>query len=667
MKIIKTTLREEGRFEEINIIPIDERLGRIDSSHKSIIAILGKIESNVVQSRHLKPWKAPRWKTAKIIAQHVEEIGLLARLNKENAVASTKEAVCLIDELMAYYQDGNLEKETGDYYELFLSETAIALIYGLEYFSDFLSSKQQRVLSKNLHFISDTLWDLILNSQVYDKRSRSRLAWNHSQFVHAISGICAIKLNNEQSEERIERSILWIEGYLSHSFTWDGFSREGIFYAGVTRMPLLLFMMALKKYKSIDLFHHASLINHFQYLMNEWIPNSEKFITRNDINHLNYSTTLSSLLLYANIYQCEKTLALWEAIVGEAGDQTFGNPSSESNRNGSLVLNYLFYPARLSSSIPLDSYIDSFKVYREAGVVVGFSKQSSFKYSFQASSHYGAIHSQSDHGQIYLYLNGETLLGDTSVGNSRELNTPGQSEGHNTLLIDNEGMSLSGAGWQTCSILEDATCHGNYHSMRANLTPAFNAYDSRATLAQYRRLVIVHNKEPYHIVILDSVSDYHDIEHEYAYRFHTDPNHNISHKQGAIEIEATHSMLNIIPLGLDWKPQEQKSFLFKNDVRSTFIDNLFSTKDYLGGYILVPSSKNTPVKITKQNEEVILSTETHESSVFLNPTDINNCLLSCHTTKKLGESLKNGIYINQDSSNSDSSLDRLTGSIVEFL
>ena len=616
-----------------NIIPINQRLGQVDSSHKSIISILRNIENNVVQSRRHKPWKAPRWKTAKITAQHIEEIGLLTRLEKLDAIDTTEEALRLIRELMGYYQEGSLEKETGNYYELFLSETAIALIYVSEYFSGFLSVSQKQELYESLLFISDSLWKLIHESWAYNERTQSRLAWNHSQFVHAVSGICAIKLDNEQSDERLERAILWIEGYLSHSFTWDGFSREGIFYAGATRTPLLLFLMALKEHKSVDLLHHAALLNHHQYLINEWIPSSSKFISRNDINHLSYSTTFSSLLVYAHLYQCDKTLALWETIVGEKGDQTFGNPSAGSNRNGSLVLNYLYYPANLEPCQSLEPHVDSFKVYREAGVVLGFSMKSSFKYSFQASSHLGDIHSQSDHGQIYLYLNGETLLGDTSIGNNRQIGTPGQSEGHNSLLIDGEGMSLSGEGWRTCSILEDASNYGDYHCMRANLTPAYNAYKSRVTLAQYRRLVIVHTKEPYHIIVVDSVNNYDDITHEYNYRFHSDVKHSINAKQAHIQIDAPLSELQIIPLGLDWLSQKQKTFIYKNQERSTYIDSFFSAKDFLGGYVLVPSSKQSPIEVSSQKEKVTISSKTHESTILLGLKN-TKYIIRCKTRQK---------------------------------
>jgi len=652
-----------------NIIPINQRIHQVDNTHKTIISILNQIEKNIVQSRRHKPWKEPRWKSAKITAQHIEEIGLLSRLNKIDQIEATKEALDLINELLDYYQKENLEKEIGDYYELFLSETAIALIYASEYFAEFLTEKQKQYLIDKLIYISDALWELILNSKVYEERTQNRLAWNHSLFVHAVSGICSIKLNNEQSDERLGRAILWIEGYLSHSFTWEGFSREGIFYAGATRAPLLLFLMALKEYKSIDLSHHAALLNHHQYLINEWVPNSSKFISRNDINHLSYSTTLSSLLIYAHLYQCDKTLTLWETIAGEKGDKTFGNPSAGSNRNGSLVLNYLYYPSNLTPSEPLGSYVDLFKVYREVGVVVGFSKKLAFKYSFQASTHISEIHSQSDHGQIYLYLNGDTLLSDTSVGNNRHPDTPGQSEGHNSLMIDGKGMSLSGCGWQTSSILEDASCQGGYHVIRANLTPAYNAFHSRTTLASYKRLVIVHMKEPYYIVVLDSVSDYKSVEHEYAYRFHTDTQNNISHDKDGILIEAPHSKLHIVPLGLNWQPQEQESFTFNKAIRSVYIDSLFTGKEFTGGYILIPSLKQSTVNITKSDEQITIETSAIKSNVRLSTREKNldKYVVCCETiNKQTGTNLEK-VALTKDTCSEVDSIDCLSGHIISVV
>ena len=646
----------------INIVPIEQRLPKVDNTHQSIRSILNLIKQNVERSRHEKPWEDPRWKSAKITAQHIEEIGLLARLNHNDSEDLKIEAIHLIEKLMSYYKDKNLKKETGDYFELFLSESSIAIIYTLEYFAPFLSIKQEASLEKHLAFTSDTLWELILNSREYDHRTQSRLAWNHSQFVHAVTGICAIKRNNKNSEERLARAILWIEGYMSHTFTWDGFSKEGIFYAGATRMPLLLFLMALKKYKNIDLLQHTGLLNHGQYLINEWVPKSTQFITRNDMCHVKYSTTLSSILTYAHLFQCKKALSLWESIVGEKGDKTFGNPSAENNRNGSLVLNYLFYPSELSEIPSTESYIDSFKVYREAGVVSGYSKASAFKYSFQASSHLQEIHSQSDHGQIYLYLNGDTLLGDTAVGNNRNPNTAGQSEGHNSLMIDGEGMSLSGNGWQSCSILEDTTNHGNYHSMRANLTPAYNANHSRITIAHYKRLVIVHNTEPYHIVVLDSVSDLQNSTHEFTYRFHTDPKHSITHEQENIKVNAPHAILTIVPLGINWKPQKQASFIFNNDHRSSYIDSTFSTEDFVGGYILIPSSKENPTHIDKQGNEVILSTSTHESHIILDLEKSDN-IIKCQTRKKNSKENDSALSVKRET-NPANSFDFLTGEIT---
>ena len=657
---IKAVKTMSNKVPEISILPIDRRLAQVDASHPTLSALLNLIQNNVIQSRRHQPWKAPRWKTAKITAQHIEEIGLLARLNPKESASLTEEAMNLASELMQYHHKRGLPKELGDYYELFLAETALSLIYLLEYFSPFISEKQQQILEQHFSFVSDALWDLILASHEYDDRTQSRLAWNHSQFVHAIMGICAIKQCNKHSDARLERAILWIEGYLSHSLTWDGFSREGIFYIGATRMPLLLFLMALKEHKSIDLLNHAGLTNHWQYLINEWIPDTTTFITRNDINHVKHSTTLSSLPLYAYLFQCKKALTLWDTIAGEKGDKTFGNPSAESNRNGSLVLNFLFYPTELSLLPSIEPYIEAFKVYREAGVVVGYSKQqASFKYSFQASSHFAEIHSQSDHGQIYLYLNGDTLLGDASVGNNRNAETPGQSEGHNALMIDGKGMALSGSGWQTCSVLEDATCHGDYHSMRANLTPAYNAYHSRVTLAYYKRLVIVHAAEPYHIVVLDSVSDYHEEEHKFSYRFHTHPDHTIGHEDGNIHIEAPHSELKIVPLGLNWDPQSNKQFVFKNETRSTYIDAEFLSRDFIGGYILIPTTKKT-LSVQASQNQVVLSTKTHESKVTLHQGLENNKRLSCQTIQKANGGRGEDIVLSSD----DSTPDHLTGELL---
>ena len=647
------------KYSSVNILNINGRLAKINTTHPSLQAMLGLIQSNVAQSRRHQPWRAPRWKTAKITAQHIEEIGLLAHLNRSESASLAEEAMSLVNDLMGYYETEVLPKELGDYYELFLAETALSLIYILEYFSPFISEKQQKKYSKYLSFASNELWNLILNSHEYDERTQSRLAWNHSQFVHAVTGLCAIKQSNKDSDIRLERAILWIEGYLSHSLTWDGFSREGVFYIGATRMPLLLFLMALKEHRSIDLLCHSGLTNHWQYLINEWVPSTSAFITRNDVNHVKYSTALSSLPLYSYLFQCKKTLALWEEIAGEEGDKTYGNPSAESNRNGSLVLNFLFYPTELGLPSDIESYIEPFKVYREAGVVVGFSKQkASFKYSFQASSHYAEIHSQSDHGQIYLYLNGDTLLGDTSVGNNRNPETPGQSEGHNTLMIDGKGMALSGAGWQTCSILEDTICHGDYHSIRANLTPAYNAYHSRITLSYYKRLVIIHTKEPYHIVVLDSVNGYDKKEHEFSYRFHTDPDHTISYSQSNIHIEAPSSELQIIPLGINWEPQESKQFLFKNEARSSYVDASFLSKDFIGGYVLFPTTKNT-TSVTVEKDQISLSTKTHESKITLHLAPESDKILYCQTTQKDNKVLENSIVLHGDGSTPD----HLTGNI----
>jgi len=660
--------KRKGTTTIVNIIPIEQRLSIIDKNNKTRNSILELIHSNVVHNRKYEPWKEANWKSAKVTAQHIEELGLLARLNEIEIADSTKEAVKLVSELMGYYDDNQLENRLGDYYELFLSETAICLIYLLEYFFDFLSAKQKSIFNKHLCFISDTLWELICDSSVYDERTQSRLAWNHSQFVHAVSGLCAIKIDNQDSEERISRAILWNEGYMSQSFTWDGFSREGVFYAGVTRMPLLLFLMALKEHKSIDLLHHSAMINHSQYLINEWVPDSALFITRNDMFHVRHSTTLSSLLIYAHLYQCKKSLALWEAVVGENGIKTYGNPNSEGNRNGSLVLNYLFYPEELTPLKSLDCYIDSFKVYREAGVVVGYSPKLAFKYSFQASSYYGDIHSQSDHGQIYLYLNGDTLLGDAAVGNRRQPDTPGQSEGHNSLMIDGVGMSLSGAGWQTCSILEDATCHGEYQLMRANLTPAYNAYHSRTTLSCYKRLVIVHTKEPYYLVVLDSVSDFHDLEHEYAYRFHTDPKNTISLEQGNIVIDSERSKLQIIPIGIEWKPDKNMSFVFNNENRSTYVDSKFTAKNYLGGYILIPSPNNEPVNVIKKNNQLTLQSGFYQSTItfHLDLVNIHKDILTCESFRvgHKEETLRTVKVMREESGCKTNDFDYLTGDII---
>lgn len=666
---IKSLLDLKGSPVIVEIIPIEQQLNQVDSSHQSLITILGKIKTNVEESRRFQPWKAPRWKTAKITAQHIEELGLLVRLGEIDVEGSVREMKALISELMEYYEQEDLVNEIGSYYELFLSETAIAIIYASEYFSKFLSIQEQEILKNHLFLVSNMLWELILNTSDYNTRTQSRLAWNHSQFVHAVTGICSLKLDNEYSEERLSRAILWMEGYLSHSFTWDGFSREGVFYAGATRSPLFLFLIALKKYKGVDLLKHSALINHSQYLIDEWIPKSSKFITRNDINHDVHSTTLSSLLVYAYYYQCKKALVLWEAVVGEKGDRTFGNPSSESNRNGSLVLNYLFYPTNLDSTEEAEAYINEFKVYREAGVVLGFTRQEEcFKYSFQASSYYGDIHSQSDHGQIYLCLNGDILLGDTSVGNSRHPNTPGQSEGHNSLIIDGEGMSLSGQGWQTCSILEDVVSYGDYHVMRANLAPAYNAFHSRTTIANFKRLVVVHVKEPYHIIVLDSVSDYHDIAHDYAYRFHTDLSHTMSCDQKRLLVEAPNSVLEIVPLGIDWIPQTPKSFEFNGGEKSRYSDCTFTGKNYLGGYVLIPSQKNSPMSVSSNNTEVTISNECYKSSVKLNFNhaigleDVLNC--STSTLGQEGHIPNRMVRVQHDSSLEGASIDFLTGSII---
>lgn len=584
--------------ELIDQPPADSLLG------STIGAIRQQLESSASEKLEIFTFERLGWRFPRLTTNRIEEWGLLYRLNRNEAYF--EQSLELVSRIAAFPLADMDAKDVPLYDDLFAAEFLLGLIQFDEHFGARCNNKQRAELEKAFEKTFQALLTLVQKKDVYATPVEGRLAWNHSVITHVVLGLGALKRNRSDGDENqaLQRAIRWLTGYLNHGLTVQGECREGAFYSGFVRNPILRFGIALKRHKGIDMLGCSALRNHIHWLLSEFVPSRAEFVLRNDADQ-NPTMAVSALLLYAHVYSSSEALALWLAAVGESGTKTYGNPRVHTGADGSLASNYLLLcsmPQKLATqAVETDVFasVPPVRIHRETGVVNVASASTDTYFSVQASRYTSLIHSQADHGHIYMYSGSDILLCDAGPADDRAVGSPSQAEGHNSLFIDGQSMARAGKGWATQSVLESVHRTGEFVIAQLNLAPAYYLGREPTDVLYFKRIVVIHHGSPSFAFFHDRVHvDFDtDQKHEYEYRFHTAAgNASLLREAEPACFQGSQNALYLIPAVQQSMQIQAEPYEYKGRVRTQMLKMATVATSLSGGFVLLPVALNRSIE-----------------------------------------------------------------------
>ena len=336
---------------------------------------------------------------------------------------------------------------------------ALSMLYDLLYDS-FPDTARTRIKNVIMSDIYSTLRPFVYDSW------QNKYGSNQFETSASSLGIAAIALCGDAAYPEAAADILFIKNrllldadcYLNRLFS-DGACPEGVGYGQWSLNQLLPFIQMLSRWENIDYFHDQRIQSKLQNI-STWLAyeryqiNSTQgyFNIINDTETWNwyYQTTLSNLLVLAQLYQDGKATWLFNNTVGNVSNlippsPPLGNPYCQTP---SIFLSFLLYN-NVSAVNPGNS-LDKAKLFKERGLAyirtsTNWADNNDVQFGIEGrqivnsiTGYYSGIHSQSDKNHFVLNAFGDSFIRD--FGYDANAYRP---EYHNYILIDGKGEAVN--------------------------------------------------------------------------------------------------------------------------------------------------------------------------------------------------------------------------------
>lgn len=291
---------------------------------------------------------------------------------------------------------------------------------------------------------------LLQRSNPWGRRTRERLAWNHSAIGYSVLGLAAL-VNGVQTEKHAEwlSEATWrCQAFLRHGVDDAGMTREGISYCGFTLGIVGPFLRALfRAYPVRHYFHSAPGCAESKFeRMVEWyrfdsIPRGGLLGAWNDSRSDPY-IALRGLLHLPAPSLAVRVKNQWHDLVGDMGDRSFGD--APNYRHSLLFDSYAF----LTREHNMHRELPTSRFYPTDGYVHARSSwaRNAVSLTFKCGPHTHGVHGQSDNNSFTLTSSGRPFLIDSGTSNIREPGSRSQWEWHNVVAVNGKGQRLSGRG-----------------------------------------------------------------------------------------------------------------------------------------------------------------------------------------------------------------------------
>lgn len=306
----------------------------------------------------------------------------------------------------------------------------------------------------------------------------SRLMWNHSIVGYAGLYFGGLLLDKEYDRDKYKK---WYDlgkkqvlGFFLNGITSCGVNREGMSYSGMTlkaAMPCVLQELMLGKDLEPEIYERLS--SYVEYFAYEVVPKGGMVWNYND-SYMDPRLAVNGLLM-ASFVSENKDLgaAIWHETVGKYGNKTFG--SDQRLWRSSLFEACIFLNGNNEYSLS-DIQLPCHKFFSEKGYLSMRSSwgKTAFAFTFSCGKGVERIHQQSDHNSFTLALEGEPVILDSGPSNMKAPDSPSQSLGHQSILIDSRGMALCGGKDSTSGEVQNFWKNGSYTFISGDAKKAYN-------------------------------------------------------------------------------------------------------------------------------------------------------------------------------------------------
>ncbi len=339
---------------------------------------------------------------------------------------------------------------------------------GLDWCSEYMSAEQKKVITEAAaEFVR-------LKSQIVFSKDTWWYPYHNWIGVDiGAAGMIALKLRDEypqQSQQWIRRCNEAIGAWFRNGYDRNGAQVEGTQYYGFGFTNALRYAIAQKRITGVDILAGSEIEKLPNFLAMSLLPGDTEFDARNDSHYGGVDFAESTMFIYA----FKSPLMAWlrENTCKTKYSRDFGYPQGTRGYAAQRML----WETDVAPLSPEQLGIKKDQFYEQRGLAIwrtGWEKDD-IMYSIEAGKFFPVTHNQADKGHFTLYGMGYRWAPDPGYGNNRTLGGRSQSDGHNLVLVNGKGQSLSGAGVGTNGEMIRWYSDDKYGYALADCTEAYN-------------------------------------------------------------------------------------------------------------------------------------------------------------------------------------------------
>jgi hypothetical protein len=378
---------------------------------------------------------------------HLEDAALLAAVAEDAAALARWEAfsVRLRDRLAVdpkYFPD-----------EVNAGLCVVGLATGLALLRAAGTSPERLAAAETcLATLGKMLWRMQARA-IWSGRSRDRLAWNHGTIGYTAAGLAALSIGGSERWRRraMAEGARRAQAWLRYGVDEAGMAREGVTYAGFTLGVVGPFLPALfDAYPVRHYFHAAPGCGEGKYeRLLEWLrfdrlPGEPRLTAWND-SYAEPHVALRGFLALPAPGLAPMAARLWDMLVGEGGDRSFGDAAR--HHNSILACSYTVFAAAVAHPksaglrgvtrfFPTDGYLYARTDW----------SQRAAQLIFKCGPHTPGLHGQADIGSFTLAFDGHPVIVDSGAANETAPDSPSQWRAHSVLSVDGRGQGQAARG-----------------------------------------------------------------------------------------------------------------------------------------------------------------------------------------------------------------------------
>ncbi len=354
----------------------------------------------------------------------------------------------------------------------------------------------------------------------------SRYLWNHSMIGYATLGMAAITLGNpdDETELWLARAATPTFYYLTREgFTEQGINREGVYYSGYANYSLAPFAEALRLNFNIPWITNERVARYMEWVQYEMLPGGGLLNNFNDCL-TDPVPALRGYLTFNRTHRLPIARYAWDHLVGSEGNGTYGGSDLDYINFGGLAEALMLYPLDQapieSTEIKLPTALFC-PTHGELISKTGWDKDATM-FAFNSNPFIGGVHCQSDEGTFTLSLGSTPIIIDSGMANKLKEGSASQTIGHNCILVDGKGMSLSGEGAGVQGKIVNAVLGEEYDYALADNAAAYSFQKYNPVARAFRSVCFVKQPFPY-VLIWDDMAKNDVKEHRYEFLQHMAP------------------------------------------------------------------------------------------------------------------------------------------------